>query len=92
VVTRNGGVNVSPSWSPDGARLYFISRRGGDAEIYSIRADGTDERRVTSGGGDKQRPTVSPDGNSLVYAVRQSRTWSLWYLDLRSGASRPLMQ
>jgi Tol biopolymer transport system component/tetratricopeptide (TPR) repeat protein len=92
VLTRNGGVNVSPSWSPDGARLYFTSRRGGDAEIYSIRADGTDERRVTRGGGDKQRPTVSPDGHSLIYAARQSRTWSLWHLDLRSGARRPLMK
>ena len=92
VMTRNGGVNVSPSWSPDGARLYFTSRRGGTAEIYSIRADGTDERRVTSGGGDKQRPTVSPDGHSLIYAARPSRSWSIWCLDLRTGASRPLMQ
>lgn len=90
IVTRNGGTNVHPSWSPDGTRLFFISRRGGSADVRSIRPDGNDERAVTRGGGDKQRPTVAPDGYTVVYAARGTRRWSLWVHDLRDGSSRPL--
>jgi len=34
---------VSPAWSPDGRRLAF-SR---DGDLFVVRADGTDERRLT---------------------------------------------
>jgi TolB protein len=35
-------------WSPDGARLVFVSERDGNPEIYSMTADGADPRRLTS--------------------------------------------
>lgn len=36
-----------PSWSPDGARLVFASRRDGPWRLYTIGADGSGERRIT---------------------------------------------
>ncbi len=44
-----GGNNNSPSFSPDGEYIAYNSlRNSGQADIYIIRADGTDERQLTN--------------------------------------------
>jgi len=51
VITRltYGGNNNSPSFSSDGEYVAYNSlRNGGQADIYIIRADGTDERQLTN--------------------------------------------
>jgi len=51
VITRltYGGNNNSPSYSPDGQYIAYNSlRNGGQADIYVIREDGSDERQLTS--------------------------------------------
>ncbi len=49
-LTQNSGSNEDPSWSPNGFALIFSSTRSGTKEIYSMFWDGTDPRRLTSGG------------------------------------------
>jgi Tol biopolymer transport system component len=39
----------SPTWSPDGARLAFVRYLGSSYDLFSIAANGTDERRLTNG-------------------------------------------
>jgi TolB protein len=36
-----------PRFSPDGQAITFISQRDGRSEIYRMRADGTDQQRLT---------------------------------------------
>jgi len=44
-----GGNNNSPSFSPDGQYVAYNSlRNGGQADIYIIRTDGTEERQLTT--------------------------------------------
>ena len=44
-----GGNNNSPSFSPDGQFVAYNSlRNGGQADIYIMRADGSDERQLTT--------------------------------------------
>lgn len=44
----NGGRNLAPSFSPDGQWIAFTSyREGEDAEIFVMRADGSDVRQMT---------------------------------------------
>jgi DNA-binding SARP family transcriptional activator len=52
-----------PAWSPDGARLAFVSRRdGGTAQLYSVRRDGLDLHRLSQSGTDERTPVwLSPD-------------------------------
>jgi Tol biopolymer transport system component len=37
----------SPAWSSDGQRLAFVSYRDGNAEIYVMQSDGTQQQRLT---------------------------------------------
>ena len=55
---RFGGVNLSPSWSPDG-KLAFSSSRNGYPNIFVVDPSGGNLRRLTS----DQGPDVSPTWN-----------------------------
>ena len=69
-----------PDFSPDGRRIVFRSRRGGNADIYLMNADGGDLQRLThheatdtmpafSSGGDRIAFTSLRDGNFELYTV-----------------------
>jgi len=57
--------NDAPDWSPDGARLAFISNRNGVRSIDLVNADGTGRVELTRGdvAAPKWRPTP-PQGNT----------------------------
>jgi Tol biopolymer transport system component len=60
----------NPSWSPDGNWIALDGARketGRAPEIYVIRADGTEKRRLTRGPAYKWNPVWSPDGAKIMY-------------------------
>jgi TolB protein len=59
---------VEPSWSADGARIAFSSRREGTFDIYVMNADGTGTKRLTSTKESESHPTWSPDGGKIAFA------------------------
>jgi Tol biopolymer transport system component len=60
--------DTEPAFSADGRTIAFA--RGGD--LYSIRPDGSGERRLTSGSELDSAPIVSPDGKRVVFERRAS--------------------
>lgn len=56
-------------WSPDGARLVFVSNRDGDNEIYTMGVDGTGLQRLTDNTIDDSYPCWSPDGTRVVFVT-----------------------
>lgn len=49
-LTHDGSRNVNPSWAPDGVHLVFSSTRTGKAQIWTMLADGTRLRQLTTEG------------------------------------------
>jgi len=53
-LTTNSGRNENPWWAPDGVHLVFSSMRGRVTQIYSMLADGTNVRQLTTQGNNLQ--------------------------------------
>jgi TolB protein len=71
-LTHLGGGAGSPAWSPDGSRIAFVRGRAPQAdEIWTMGADGSGARAVTSGCTRRchsdAAPTWSPDGRQIVF-------------------------
>jgi Tol biopolymer transport system component len=59
-LTNHPANDSDPKWSPDGAFIAFTSDRDGNAEIYIMRADGSDVRRVTDHPANDTHPVWNP--------------------------------
>lgn len=67
-LTRSETANDrSPRWSPDGRTIAFVSDRDGNDDIWLVRSDGSDLRRLTAGPGAKGDPRWSPDGARIAH-------------------------
>lgn len=78
-------VASSPSWSPDGTRLYYgveLDDEYAPYGVYTARADGTGFRRLTSG----VQPRWSPDGMRIAFVCGSS--YSSLCVISRTGAAR----
>jgi Tol biopolymer transport system component len=62
-------------WSRDGTKVVFMSQEPGasgsdpDYNIYTMNADGSDIRRLTTTPGEDGWPSWSPDGRQIAYAT-----------------------
>jgi len=49
-------------------RIFFSSDRDGNFELYSMKPDGTDQRRLSETAGDELTPAVSANGRWVAFA------------------------
>ena len=71
-ITRLGGANFGPSWTPDGKRIVFSSNhknpRSGNFDLYIIDKDGANLEQITFDESFDGFPMFSPDGKKLIWA------------------------
>ena len=56
-LTYNTVVDNQPTWSPSGQSIAFVSYLDGDADIYVMDADGSNQRRLTQNDTDDTSPS-----------------------------------
>ena len=62
---------MEPSFSADGGKIVFVSFRDGNAEIYVMNADGTDQKRLTTNTVADLNPVWSHDGAKIIFVSRR---------------------
>jgi Tol biopolymer transport system component len=61
---------------------YAITEPSGNAQIYTINADGTGQTRLTNESGRLYGPAYSPDGTRIVfYNHLSNQTWSIYVMN-----------
>ena len=81
--TFNPGDDFAPVWSrPDGARIFFSSRRQASIHLYQQPSRGGDEELLYEDALGKFASHVSPSGSHLVYIagggiIRRSDLWAV---------------
>lgn len=71
-LTNSPAFDGWPAWSPDGAWIAFASNKQGNHEIYVMRPDGRDVRRVAATEGRATSPAWTHDGHILFSNCRRS--------------------
>jgi Tol biopolymer transport system component len=90
-VTTDPGVDTTPSWTPQGDRIVFLSTRSGTAEAWSVGLDGAGERRLASLSPDVQFLKLSPDGTRLAFDVKGERGGTrIWIAAADGSGAHPL--
>ncbi len=77
-LTNNSVLDQDPTFSPNGRKIAFLTRRGvdgppGQDNIWVMNADGSNQTRLTSGT-DVNDPTWSPDGTKIAF-VKGGELW-----------------
>ena len=86
-LTRRGGINISPAFSPDGARIAYVVQNADEFPgIYVMNIDGSNDHKVientfsTSASGESL--SWGPDNNRLYYTKLEVSDNSNLYNDI----------
>jgi tricorn protease len=80
----DGAKQIWPMWSRDGQRLYYMSDRNGNENIWTMSLSGNDAKAVTHfSNGRVLWPSISYDGSAIVF----ERNLGIWKLDVATGAA-----
>ncbi|MGB7729982.1 MAG: S9 family peptidase [Candidatus Acidiferrum sp.] len=67
IQVSQGGRDSSPSWSPDGKTLAFLSARDGNSQIYLLSMEGGEAKKLTQLSTGADLFHWSPDGKTIAF-------------------------
>ncbi|MEM9489996.1 MAG: hypothetical protein AAGC55_12690, partial [Myxococcota bacterium] len=90
-LTRGSMTMESPDISPDGQWLVFTASSATEQEdIYVMRRDGTERRKLTDDVAKDRTPRWSPDGRQLAFYSDRSGRYEIWLINRDGSGLRRL--
>jgi TolB protein len=86
-VFEGGKYNTSPQWSSKN-KITFTGLYEGRYEIFAIDPDGNNLRRLTTGQGNNEDPSWSPDGNYIVFSSNRDGASALYLMNANGQNQR----
>jgi Tol biopolymer transport system component len=93
-LTEAPGGAYDPEWAPDGRLAYVVrapdaGRSTGRHDVWTMRADGTGQRPITTSGLNRA-PSWAPDGTWLAFLSARTGTFDVWAVPMTSDAAPAL--
>ena len=86
LVSGAPGFDGAVAWSPDGKQISFMSRRGGQPDIWIAPADGGAATRLTTWPSAEGSSRWSPDGKTIAFlSSRESPGVDIWTMPVSGG-------
>ncbi|MCG8325232.1 MAG: Tol-Pal system beta propeller repeat protein TolB [Thiotrichales bacterium] len=76
---------MSPSWSPDGKKLAYVSFEGRNSAIYIQEIQTGKRRKLQSSPGINSAPAWSPDGSRLALTLSKDGNPEIYILHIATG-------
>ena len=83
-------VNDSPSFSPDGEEMVFISVVAGKEQLFRMRLDGSQVRELTHDDADHEDPAWSPDGKHIAFVLMRNGLERIYLMNVDGTGVEPL--
>jgi serine/threonine protein kinase len=84
---QNGARGIS---SVADGRIVYGSYASGNADIWIMNGDGTNQKQLTDHLQADENPVVSPDGRYVVFQSLRTGNWTIWRMDLDGGNLKQL--
>ncbi|ATZ72480.1 Tol-Pal system beta propeller repeat protein TolB [Idiomarina sp. X4] len=84
ILLRSPEPLMSPSWSPDGNKLVYVSFENKTAEIFMQDIYTTRREKLTSFPGINGNPVFSPDGSKLAMVLSKDGNPELYVFDIKT--------
>ncbi len=79
---------MSPSWSPDGKKLAYVSFENGRSEIFIQSLDGSSRELIASFKGINSSPAWSPDGKYISMTLSKDGSADIYIMNLATRQLR----
>ncbi len=88
-LTNNVDSDNLARWSPDHQQIVYVSDTNGQKNLYLMRADGSEQRQLTTF--DSDDPMWAPDGSQIVFVSNiRSGNADIYTVDIDSTTTEPL--
>src|SRR5882757_3155209 len=93
-LTANPGIEVDPSFSPDGRQIAYAwdGGAGGNLNIYIKLLDEGAPLRLTNDAGDDRSPAWSPDGRYIAFLRYSPQQTQVFIIPALGGNARQLLR
>lgn len=87
---KNGYYGLT--WTPDGREIIYVQSDGaGTGNVRAVDAETGKTRPITHDEGEiVWFPTVTPDGNSVIFASPRTGNWHLWQVNVDGSGLRQI--